>query len=131
MSKKTSLKQFLMRSGAFEKVYDCAASIKNGKITIDGKIITNPNYFFNPKKSVVKIGDNTIRRAKNLYYMLNKPAGYLSQKSTSEKTVYDLIEKLNIPDESKKSLFAVGRLDKETEGLILLTNDGKLSFSAM
>jgi len=127
MSKKISLRQFLMRSGAFDRVYDCAAAIKNGKITVDNNIVTNPNYFFNPKKSLVRIENKIARRTKNIYYILNKPAGYLSQKAGNEKTVYDLIEKLNIPDESKKSLFAVGRLDKETEGLILLTNDGKLA----
>ncbi|MBI2657895.1 rRNA pseudouridine synthase [Candidatus Woesearchaeota archaeon] len=121
MSKKISLKQFLMRSGSFGKVYDCIAAIKSKKITVDGKIITNPNHFLNPKKSHVMIQGKTIRRTKNLYYIMNKPAGYLSQKSADEKTIYDLIDK------ESKSLFAVGRLDKETEGLMLLTNDGKLA----
>ena len=62
---------------------------------------------------------------------MNKPAGYLSQKSTEEKTVYDLLNDLNLPKEAILSLHAVGRLDKDTEGLLFLTNDGKLSDNIM
>lgn len=126
MSKKISLKQFLTRSGRFDKVYDCIAAIKSGKVTIDGKIVPNPNYFFNPK-SLVKLDDEKIRKVPYLYFLMNKPAGYLSQKAENEKTIYDLLEKLNLPKHHAKSLSAVGRLDKESEGLLLITNDGKLS----
>ena len=58
---------------------------------------------------------------------MNKPAGYLSQKSAEEKNIYDLLHSLNLSNESLQSLHAVGRLDKDTEGLMILTNDGKLS----
>lgn len=131
MSKKISLKQFLMKTGKFEKVYDCISAIKEGKIIVGQKIVTNPNYFFNPKTLVVKLNNEKIKQSAKLYFLMNKPPGYLSQKSSGEKTIYDLIEKLSIPEESKKSLFAVGRLDKDTEGLMILTNDGKLAYSLM
>ena len=127
MSKKISLKQFLMRSGKFDKVYDCITAIKIGKVAIDGKIISNPNFFFNPKKSLVKLDDEKVRKTPYIYFLMNKPAGYLSQKAENEKTVYDLLEKLNLPKNHVKSLSAVGRLDKESEGLLLITNDGALS----
>ena len=127
MSKKISLKQFLMKSGRFEKTYDCVSAIRGGKATVNGKIITNPNYFFNPKNAFVKFNNEKIKTAAKLYFLLNKPAGYLSQKSENEKTIYDLIEKLELPKESKQSLFAAGRLDKDTEGLMIITNDGNLS----
>ena len=127
MSKKISLKQFLMKTGRFEKVYDCISSIRNGKITINNKIITNPNYFFNPKKALIKSDNEKIKSINKLYFILNKPAGYLSQKSENEKTIYDILKKLNLSKEEMQSLFAVGRLDKDTEGLIILTNDGKIS----
>lgn len=122
MPKKISLKQFLMRSGMFDKAYDCIATIKKGKATVDGETITNPSHFLNPKKSHVMLNGRTVRRAKNLYYIMNKPSGYLAQKAENEKTIYDIL-----PAELRKSVFAVGRLDKETEGLIILTNDGKLA----
>ena len=126
MSKKISLKQFLMKSGKFDKSYDCEKAIRDGKVTIDKKVITNPNYFFNPK-SLVKAGDETVRKVPKLYFIMNKPSGYVSQKAENEKTIYDLISKLSISTEHKKSLFAVGRLDKDTEGLMIITNDGQLS----
>src|SRR3989338_5550563 len=126
MSKKISLKQFLMKSGKFDKAYDCEKAIREGKATIDNKIIDNPNYFFNPK-SLVKVGNEKVRKVPKLYFLINKPAGYLSQKAEHEKTIYELISKLDIPQEHKKSLFAVGRLDKDTEGLMIITNDGQLS----
>ena len=127
MSKKISLKQFLMKTGRFEKVYDCINSIRSGKISINNQIITNPNYFFNPKTALVKLDNEKIKSVKKFYFILNKPAGYLSQKSVNEKTIYDILGKLNLSKERIQSLFAVGRLDKDTEGLMILTNDGILS----
>ncbi len=127
MSKKISIKQFLMKSGKFEKVHDCLQSIKNGEISINNSTIKNPNFFFNPKNELVKLNSEKIKQVAKLYFLLNKPAGYLSQKYENEKTIYDIIENLNISKEQKQSLFAVGRLDKDTEGLIILTNDGKVS----
>ena len=115
-----------MKSGKFDKAYDCEKAIREGKATIDNKIIDNPNYFFNPK-SLVKVGNEKVRKVPKLYFLINKPAGYLSQKAEHEKTIYELISKLDIPQEHKKSLFAVGRLDKDTEGLMIITNDGQLS----
>ena len=131
MSKKISLKQFLMRTGKFTKVFDCISAVKSGKITVNNKIVTNPNYFLNPKKALIKLENEKIKSANKLYFILNKPAGYLSQKSENEKTIYDLLEKLTLSKEQMQSLFAVGRLDKDTEGLIILTNDGNISDKIM
>jgi len=127
MSKKISLKQFLMKSGRFRKIYDCIEAIKNGKVTVNNEVITNTSYFFNPKKDLIKRDNERIKTVSKLYFIMNKPAGYLSQKSNEEKTIYDLLKKLSLPAESIQSLHAVGRLDKDTEGLLILTNDGKLS----
>ena len=126
MPKKISLKQFLMRTGKFEKSYDCINAIRSGKVTINNKTITIPNYFFNSKKSLIKFNNERLRMLSKFYFIMNKPAGYLSQKSPREKSIYDLLEKLNLPNENIKSLFAIGRLDKDTEGLLILTNDGRL-----
>ena len=127
MSKNISLKQFLMRSGKFERSYDCIASIKSGKVTIDDEIITHPNHFFNSKKLLVKLYDEKVKPLPKLYFLFNKPSGYLCQKSASEKTVYGLLDRINLPKASKQSLYTVGRLDKDTEGLLIITNDGRLS----
>ena len=126
MSKKISLKQYLMKSGRFQKTYDCIDAIKNGKVTVNNKVITNPSHFFNPK-DLVKLDNEKLKTVSKLYFIMNKPSGYLSQKSNYEQTIYDLLKNLNMPKESMQSLHAVGRLDKDTEGLLILTNDGKLS----
>ena len=127
MSKNISLKQFLMGSGRFERSYDCIAAIKDGKVTIGNEIITHPNHFFNPKKSLVKLYGEEVKPIPKLYFLLNKPSGYLCQKSSSEKTVYGLLTKLELPKTLKQSLHTVGRLDRDTEGLLIMTNDGRLS----
>ena len=124
MSKNISLKQFLMRSGRFERSYDCIAAIKDGKVTVGNEIITHPNHFFNSKKLLVKLYDEKVKPLPKLYFLFNKPSGYLCQKSASEKTVYGLLDRINLPKASKQSLYTVGRLDKDTEGLLIITNDG-------
>ena len=127
MSKKLSLKQFLMKSGRFQKTYGCVEAIKQGRVTINNKVMLNSSHFFNPKKDLVKLDNEKLRTVSKLYFIMNKPAGYLSQKSNEEKNIYDLLNNISLPRESVLSLHAVGRLDKDTEGLLILTNDGKLS----
>jgi 16S rRNA pseudouridine516 synthase len=131
MSKRISLKQFLMRTGRFERSDDCIDAIGSGKVTINGKVVTNPSYFFNLEKSLIEFNNEKLKKVPKLYFIMNKPQGYLSQKSPKEKSIYSILEKLSLPKEHIKSLHAVGRLDKNTEGLIILTNDGELSYSAM
>mgnify|MGYP001609711017 CR=1 FL=1 len=120
-----------MKSGRFEKAYGCIQAVRSGKISINNKIITNPNFFFNPRNVLVKFNNEKIKPVAKLYFLLNKPAGYLSQKHGNEKTIYNLLGKLNLSKEQMQSLFAVGRLDKGTEGIIILTNDGNISDSVM
>lgn len=126
MPTKISLKQFLIRTGNFEKVYDCVEAIRKGRVTINGKAVTNPNFFFNPDKHLVKLDGNKVKRVIKFYFVMNKPSDYICQKSEYEKNIYDIL-KNKLPAEIANSLFAVGRLDKDTEGLMIITNDGALS----
>ena len=72
---------------------------------------------------VVEFGGERLgARAEFVYYLLHKPAGYVSAtEDTSEKTVLDLV-----PKDGRRNLFPVGRLDKDTEGLLLITDDDSL-----
>ena len=79
MSKKISLKQFLMRTGKFTRVDSCIGAIKKGRVTINGKIIDTPGYYFDPKKSSVRLNNEPLKAIKKVYFIMNKPIGYICQ----------------------------------------------------
>ena len=97
--------------------------ISKGRVTVNGEIIKRPEYKISPEKDVVNLEGEKVNYSQWEYYMLNKPAGCVSAtEDPREQTVLDLF-----PAELRKDLFPVGRLDKDTEGLLLLTTDGALS----
>ena len=96
--------------------------IRKSGASIDGKIIKDPGFSVDPSSHVVFRG-NIIAYEDFVYYMLNKPAGVISaSEDDREPTVVDLIT-----EQKRKDLFPVGRLDRDTEGLLLITNDGTLA----
>lgn len=98
-----------------------ALLIRNGKVTVNGKPVRNPSAMVDVEKDSVEIDSKRLERPGSLVIMLHKPAGYVTTSSDelARRTVYDLIPK-------GVRLFAVGRLDMDTTGLLLFTNDGKL-----
>ena len=96
--------------------------IRKGGVSIDGKVIKDPGFSVDKSSHVVFRGAS-ITYEEFVYYMLNKPAGIISaSEDDREPTVVDLIS-----EPKRKDLFPVGRLDRDTEGLLLITNDGALS----
>lgn len=97
--------------------------IKQGKIEVDGCIVKTPEHKIAVGVQQVSYNGIPIVYETYVYYMLNKPAGVISATmDKQDKTVLDLIS-----DTKRKDLFPVGRLDKDTEGLLLITNDGELA----
>ena len=97
--------------------------IKSGRTAVNGHIIKRPECKVLPGQDTVLLDNIPVGYAEYEYYMLNKPQGVVSAtKDNHDTTVLDLIE-----DKQRKDLFPVGRLDKDTEGLLLLTNDGELA----
>ena len=97
--------------------------IRKGRITVDDQPATKPEQKIEPGVSRVFLDREEIGYVEKEYWMLNKPMGVVS--ATEDKqfaTVVSLIK-----DAKRKDLFPVGRLDKDTEGLLLLTNDGSLA----
>ncbi len=126
MSKKMRLISLLMRSGEFERSFDAEQAIRHGHVYVDGKVLTNPKHSVK-MAAVVKIDGRQLLAQPLAYIILNKQAGMVCQKSSKEKTVYDLIASIpEISQKTRSSLFCIGRLDKDTEGLLVVTNDGQL-----
>ena len=96
--------------------------IKAGRILVNGAKVSDPGMHIDPEKDEVKYDGNVITYERFHYYMLNKPAGVVS--STREGASTTVVELL--AEEGVKNLSPVGRLDKDTEGLLLLTDDGAL-----
>ena len=97
--------------------------IKKGQVMVNGEIIKKPETKVEPFTDNVSVQGKSVSYVTYEYYMLNKPSGYVSATTDSKyPTVLDLIS-----DKKRKDLFPVGRLDIDTEGLLLITNDGALS----
>ena len=93
---------------------------RDNRIEVNDTIIRDPSIQIDPEQDVVKVDDEVIPFTRYVYFMLNKPAGTISSTSDSRTTVLDLI------DSGVRGLYPVGRLDLDTEGLLLITNDGPL-----
>lgn len=97
--------------------------IRQGRVKINEDVIKKPEYKIREDEDKVTFDGASVAYETFEYYMLNKPAGVISAtEDKREKTVLDLIK-----EKKRKDLFPVGRLDKDTEGLLLITNDGALA----
>ncbi|MDQ0150649.1 pseudouridine synthase [Eubacterium multiforme] len=100
------------------------AIARKGLIEVDGVVEKNSATLVDPEKSVIKLNGEEIFYRKYIYLMMNKPQGVVSATYDSkEETVVDLLE----IDHQSFEPFPVGRLDKDTVGLLFLTNDGELN----
>lgn len=109
-----------MKKGSRSQVKDM---IKKGRVTVDGQVQKSSDEKICPEESLVTLDGQPIAYAALEYYMLNKPQGVVS---ATEDNLHPTVIEL-IGDAKRKDLFPVGRLDIDTEGLLLITNDGKLA----
>lgn len=111
--------QRFMASAGIASRRRCEEYIVAGRVTVDGKIVTELGTKVDPQRQVITVDGEVLRSKRHVYYMLNKPPGIVS-------TSHDESGRLRVIDlvESNERVYTVGRLDKSSEGLILVTNDG-------
>lgn len=117
------LNKFIAHSGVCSR-RDAVELIKNGKIAVNGKVTTEPGYKVQPE-DVIQLDGKPLKVQKNLVYvLLNKPKGFITTTDDPKgrRTVMDIFG-----DNIKERVFPVGRLDRNTTGLLLLTNDGEVA----
>ncbi len=101
--------------------------IRTGRVTVDGLCVRDPAHKVSGESSFVRLDGVEQHYRKNRYYMLNKPAGVITANvDERHKTVMGLF-----PEKERRGLFAAGRLDKDTEGLLIITDDGAFSHKLM
>ncbi|HPN67295.1 MAG TPA: pseudouridine synthase [bacterium] len=118
---KVRLQKYLAESGIGSR-RECEMHIWEGRVKVNGKKVAEMGIKIDPEQDEVRFKDKIVRINYKVYYALNKPAGYVSTRRdiNAPKMVTHLV-----PPEPP--VYPVGRLDKDTEGLIILTNDGELT----
>lgn len=100
--------------------------VREGRVKVNKITVLSPEYKINPDKDTIFINGSQIKaEEEKVYFLLNKPEGVLSAAfdKRKQKTVVDLLSA-----NSKARIYPVGRLDKDTTGILILTNDGELTF---
>lgn len=97
--------------------------IREGRVTVDGEVVREVGVQVDPERQVIRVDGQRLQPERRRYIMLNKPTGYITTASDERgrRTVMDLVQ---VPER----IWPVGRLDRTTSGLLLLTNDGDLAF---
>lgn len=115
---KMRLNKFLSEAGIASR-RKADELIKEGRIEVNGKIVTELGLKIDPKKDVVSFDGEIVKLKKFVYYLFHKPAGYITtmKDEKGRKTIFDIIK---LP----YRVFPVGRLDRDTTGALILTNDG-------
>lgn len=115
--------KFLSHTG-FGSRKEVKKMLKNKQVAVDGEVVRDGKVIINENQSTVTVSGEVITYEKNIYYMLHKPQGVVSAtEDRVHRTVLDLLSQ----EDYQTDIFPVGRLDKDTTGLLILTNDGKLS----
>ena len=113
------LQKILARAGVASR-RKCEEYITAGRVTVDGKVVRELGAKADPETSIVRFDGEPIKPEKRLYYLVNKPRGMICTNATDtgKPRVIDLLGSV------EQRLFTVGRLDVDSEGLLIVTNDG-------
>ena len=116
------LQKFLAMAGVDSR-RNCEEYIRTGRVTVDGEVVTDPARGVDPSKQDIRLDAEKLRPPRFRYFLVNKPRGFLCTNSDPQgrPRAIDLVPVVD------QRLFTVGRLDENTEGMLLVTNDGDLA----
>lgn len=124
---KNRLSKVLAASGVASR-RACEEVIFDGRVTVNAQIVLKPQHLVDPERDVIRVDGERVKPIdQKVYYLLHKPVGYLCthrREGAKQKLVVDLVP-------PQERLFTVGRLDRDTSGLLILTNDGAFAHKAM
>jgi len=114
--------QKVLAAAGIDSRRNCEELILSGAVRVNRKVVDELPAFVDPEKDVISVDGTTIRPANKVYFLLNKPKGIICTNSDPEgrKKAIDLVR-------TPERIFCVGRLDTDTAGLIILTNDSELA----
>jgi 23S rRNA pseudouridine2605 synthase len=119
------LQKYLAHAGIASR-RDCEELIMAGKVKVNKSVVREMGTKIDPEKDVVEVNEKVVEnREEKTYILLNKPSGYITTVRDPQKRpkVVDLLSDIS------KRIYPVGRLDFETEGLLLMTNDGEITYA--
>lgn len=126
MTKQLRLDKFLCEFGIGTRS-EVKTLLKKGLVTVNDCVVKSPDVKVDPDIDEITFQGKVLKYQEFYYYMLHKPVGVITATEDKEqKTVMDLLG-----EAYRRDLFPVGRLDKDTEGLLLITNDGELSHALL
>ena len=101
---------------------ECETLIEEGRVEVNGDVVTKLGTTIDPAADKVRVDGESVSEEKKVYYLVNKPRGYLctNRDDHGRPRVIELVPE-------RRRIYTVGRLDEDSEGLILLTNDGTLA----
>ncbi len=121
------LDKFICSAGSYSRK-EAKKLIKDGKVRADGSVCRNADMKIDENKAVVEINGRAVSYSRFSYIIMNKPSGAVcSNDEKGERTVFDILP----PELMRKGLFTAGRLDKDTVGLLIITDDGDFSHRLM
>ncbi|SYV96841.1 Pseudouridine synthase [Mycoplasmopsis edwardii] len=124
--KKIKLEKFISNNTNYSRS-EIKNLMKQGKITINEQVIKSSVLI--SKNDIIKVNNNVIEDLSNVYILMNKPANYVcANRDSLHKTVFDLLDPKY---QNLEDLHTVGRLDIDTEGLLIITNDGELTHNLL
>ena len=103
---------------------ECGEAVRHGRVTLSGKQVRDPAHRLDPEQETVTLDGRPVLYSRFHYILMHKPCGVITaSRDPDAKTVLDLLK----PEDRLSGLFPCGRLDKDTSGLLLITDDGQLS----